>query len=252
MFNLNLNIDHFATLRNARGGNEPDPVNVAILAENAGATGIVTHLRQDRRHINDDDVVRVKNNISTRLNLEMCIADEIVQIACNIKPSVSTIVPEQPNEVTTSGGLDVIAQIHRIKECIKKLHDNGIIVSLFIEPDKDQIDASLEVGADSVEFNTLQYSLSNNSIAIDAEIAKMQEAVAYSEKHDLFTAAGHSLNYNNMKKFCQVLNIQEYNIGHSIVSRSCIVGVAQAVKEMNDLIFKFKSFYLNHKNMEAK
>ncbi|MDR0926178.1 MAG: pyridoxine 5'-phosphate synthase [Ignavibacteria bacterium] len=245
-FNLNLNVDHFATLRNARGGNEPDPATAAVIAELAGATGIVTHLRKDRRHINDKDVLKIKDIISTKLNLEMSSDAEIVDFACNLKPAVSTIVPETDNEITTEGGLDVVHHIPHLKEVAKKLHDNGIQVSLFIEPDREQIDAALEVKADIVEFNTKYFAIAFNTHQrdkISAEISKLYDSCDYSEEQSLYVAAGHSLNYSNIVEFCNVTNIMEYNIGHSIVARSALVGINAAVKEMLDVMTRHKVFY---------
>jgi len=243
MFKLNLNIDHFATLRNARGENEPDPVTAALIAEISGASGIVAHLRKNRKHIKDDDVFRLKNSIHTHLNLEICTDDEILNIACKVRPQVATLVPERENEITTEGGLDVLNHKNHIKECCKKLQAEGITVSLFIEPSQPQLEAALEVGADAVEFNTLNYSQAKTQKEIHHSLEIMKNAVSFAEKNKLFVAAGHSLNYQNIKEFCSIINIQEYNIGHSIVSRSVFVGLPAAIKEMNDLIIKHKTFF---------
>ena len=164
MFNLCLNVDHFATLRNARGVKEPNPLTAALQAEIAGASGIVAHLRTDRRHINEQDVKTIKDAISTKLNLEMSTDEEIMQIALEVKPAIATLVPEKPTEVTTEGGLDVLSHKEHIKQCVHRLKDKSINVSLFIEPDKKQIDAALEVGADIIEINTGKYALSKNSM----------------------------------------------------------------------------------------
>jgi pyridoxine 5-phosphate synthase len=247
MFNLNLNIDHFATLRNARGGTEPDPLTAALIAENAGVAGIVAHLRKDRRHINDNDVERLKNNLHTQLNLEMCTDDEIMDIACRLKPAVSTLVPERENEVTTEGGLNVIDNIEHIRECCHRLKDAGIKVSLFIEPDKIQIDAAIIAGANAVEFNTLAYSLATNETQVKKQINMINKAAVYAKGNRLQVSAGHSLNYQNMKQFCTVIPITEYNIGHSIVTRSLFVGLANAIKEMNILIINGKTYGKNYK-----
>jgi pyridoxine 5-phosphate synthase len=244
MINLNLNVDHFATLRNARGGTEPDPTAAAVTAELAGATGIVTHLRKDRRHINENDVRRIKNAISIHLNLEMSCDNEIVEIACSIKPKIATLVPEQPNEITTSGGLNVITHKQQISDVIKKLHNVGSKVSLFVEPDRDQVETSIEIGADNIEFNTLQFALahSNNDFEkMNSEISRINSASKFLLEHKIFIAAGHSLNYLNVKEFSQAYMIQEYNIGHSIVSRSCFVGLPSAIKEMNELLLKYRT-----------
>ena len=246
MFNLNLNIDHFATLRNARGGNEPDPIAAALIAEIAGVSGIVAHLRKNRKHIRDADIFRLKESISTHLNMEICTDDEIMNITCKVKPEVATLVPERENEITTEGGLDVVKHIKHIKECCKRLHNEGITVSLFIEPSQQQLVAALEVGADAVEFNTLNYSLAKTQKEIQHSIEIMNKAVVFAEENNLFVAAGHSLNYQNIREFCSIVSIQEYNIGHSIVSRSLFIGLPSAIKEMNDLIIKHKTFYSKH------
>ena len=243
MFNLNLNIDHFATLRNAREETEPDPVAAALIAEISGVSGIVAHLRKNRKHIRDADVFRLKESIRTHLNLEICTDDEIMEIACKVKPEVATLVPERENEITTEGGLDVVNHKNHLKECCKRLQDIGTTVSLFIEPSLQQLEASLEVGADAVEFNTLNYSLAKTPKEIQHSLDAMKIAVDFAERNNLFVAAGHSLNYQNIRGFCSIISIQEYNIGHSIVSRSVFVGLPTAIKEMNDLIIKHKTFY---------
>ena len=247
MFHLNLNVDHFATLRNARGGKEPDPIAAALTAEIAGVAGIVAHLRKDRRHINENDVERLIKNLHTQLNLEMCTDDEIMEIACRLKPAVSTLVPEKENEVTTEGGLDVINNVEHLKESCKKLKDAGITVSLFIEPDKYQIDATLEVGADAVEFNTLSYSLAKTEKLCQSRIKIINKAAVYAKSNKLQTAAGHSLNYHNIKRFCTIIPINEYNIGHSIVARSLFTGLPAAIREMNNLIISAKTYSKNVK-----
>ncbi len=239
MFDLHLNIDHFATLRNARGGKEPNPITAALLAEIAGVTGIVAHLRVDRRHINEKDIFLLKDAISTRLNLEMSTDNEIMDIAMKVKPYISTLVPEKPSEITTEGGLDVVKNLKHVKESTKKLHNNGIKVSLFIEPEKKQIDAALEIGADIVEFNTGNYAitfLTGDSNKINEYVNKISIAADYAMKNNLITAAGHSLNYINVRKLCQKVMIEEYNIGHAIVAKSSIIGIKAAVKEMIDIL----------------
>lgn len=246
MFDLHLNIDHFATLRNARGGNEPNPVAAALQAEIAGATGIVAHLRADRRHIQDRDIVLLKDAISTKLNMEMSTDDDIMQVALKVKPTISTLVPEKPNEVTTEGGLDVIKHLKHIKTCTEKLHDKGIKVSLFIEPEQSQIDAALEIGADIVEFHTGNYAvdyLKGDKNLITDHLNKISIAAEYAIENNLTAAAGHSLNYINIRNICQTISIDEYNIGHAIVARAAMVGIRAAVREMIDTIIKYKTFY---------
>ncbi len=244
MFNLCLNVDHFATLRNARGSKEPNPLTAALHAELAGVSGIVAHLRIDRRHINEHDVRMIKDAISTRLNLEMSTEEEIMQIALDIKPNVSTLVPERPNEVTTEGGLDAITHREHIKQCVARLKDKEIQVSLFIEPDKRQIDAALEVGADIIELNTGKYALANNPEALENYLEQIAEATDYALDNNLIVAAGHSINYENIKELCRIVDISEYNIGHAIISRSVFIGLSAAVKEMLDLLIKYKTFYI--------
>ena len=244
MINLNVNIDHFATLRNARGENDPDIVFVAKTAEIAGASGIVVHLRKDKRHIKDQDVIDLKKNISTHLNLEMSV--DILDFACEVKPAVATIVPEEHNELTTEGGLDVVKNLKNIETAIKRLKDTDIKVSLFIEPDNEQIEAAAEVGADIVEFNTKSFAIAfgkNDFKQIKNEIIRMEKATALAKlKKHLYVSAGHSLNYHNVKEFARIEEIQEYNIGHSIVSRSTIIGLPAAVKEMIGLINMHREF----------
>ena len=247
MFNLNLNIDHFATLRNARNSNEPNVISAALQAEIAGATGIVAHLRVDRRHVKDEDIRLLQQVITTKLNLEMSTDDEIVKIAQEVKPAVATLVPERPEELTTEGGLDVVKHLKHIKECVKKMHDVGTKVSLFIEPEQKQLEAAKEVNADIVELHTGNYAIAwenDNSRAIEEHIDKFANATQYAAENGLFVSAGHSLNYRNIKEICRVIDIEEYNIGHSIVARSTMVGVQAAVKEMIDLIIKYKTFYM--------
>jgi pyridoxine 5-phosphate synthase len=243
MINLNVNIDHFATLRNARGENNPDIVFVAQTAEIAGASGIVIHLRKDRRHIKDQDVINIKNNINTHLNLEMSVDKEIVEFACKVKPSVVTIVPEGTNELTTEGGLNVVKNKKIIEQVTKTLQDIGIQVSLFIEPDEKQIELSAKIGANRVEFNTKYFAIAcqeNNFTQINNEIERVCTACNLAIENNLYIAAGHSLNYYNIKTFAEIVEVQEYNIGHSIVARSTIVGLPNAIKEMIELIYKVK------------
>lgn len=234
--NLNVNIDHIATLRNARGGAEPDPIAGAILAEIAGATGIVAHLREDRRHIKDNDIKRLRESIQTRLDLEMAATDEIINFALDIKPELVTIVPEKRMELTTEGGLDVLKDIDRFRILCDKMHSKNIEVSFFIEPDISQIDACSEIGADMVELHTGKYAEANDEklrikLAKDIEIASN-----YAVNKGLNVAAGHGLNYFNVSKVAAIDSIREYSIGHSIISRSIFVGMTQAVKEMLEIL----------------
>ncbi|KAB2907366.1 MAG: pyridoxine 5'-phosphate synthase [Ignavibacteriales bacterium] len=231
-----LNIDHFATVRNARGGNQPDPILAALMAEQAGADGIVVHLREDRRHITDRDVYLLKDTIKTKLDLEMATNDEIIQIACKVKPELATLVPEHRMELTTEGGLDVIAGLDKIKETNKRLHDAGIKVSLFIEPNNDQIDASLEAGADVIEIHTGVYAEAKSEAKIAEEIDKIEAAALYAHNNGLGVNAGHGLDYHNIKPFRSIHTIDEVSIGHAVVARALFVGIDKAVKDMIGLL----------------
>lgn len=231
-----LNIDHFATIRNARGGSQPDPVLAALIAEQAGADGIVVHLREDRRHIKDRDVILLRQLVKTKLDLEMAANDEIIKIACEIKPEMATIVPEKRQELTTEGGLDVIANLQSLKDCNKRLKDAGIKVSLFIEPLNEQIDAALESGADMIEIHTGVYSEAKMEEKIVEELDKIEAAALYAHKNGLVVNAGHGLDYHNIKLFRSIHTIDEVSIGHAVVARAMFVGIDNAVREMINLI----------------
>lgn len=231
-----LNIDHFATIRNARGGDQPDPVLAALVAEQSGADGIVVHLREDRRHIKDRDVILLRQLLKTKLDLEMAANDEIIKIACEIKPEMATIVPEKRQELTTEGGLDVISNLESLKACNKRLKDAGIKVSLFIEPSKEQIDASLESGADMIELHTGVYSEAKTEEQIVEELDKLEAAALYAHQNGLVVNAGHGLDYHNIKLFRSIHTIDEVSIGHAVVARAMFVGIDQAVREMMNLI----------------
>jgi len=231
-----LNIDHFATIRNARGGDQPDPVLAALVAEQSGADGIVVHLREDRRHIKDRDVILLRQLLKTKLDLEMAANAEIIKIACEIKPEMATIVPEKRQELTTEGGLDVISNLESLKDCNKRLKDAGIKVSLFIEPSKEQIDASLESGADMIELHTGVYSEAKTEEQIVEELDKLEAAALYAHQNGLVVNAGHGLDYHNIKLFRSIHTIDEVSIGHAVVARAMFVGIDQAVREMINLI----------------
>lgn len=231
-----LNIDHFATIRNARGGSQPDPVLAALIAEQAGADGIVVHLREDRRHIKDRDVILLRQLVKTKLDLEMAANDEIIKIACDIKPEMATIVPEKRQELTTEGGLDVIANLQSLKDCNARLKDAGIKVSLFIEPLNEQIDAALESGADMIEIHTGVYSEAKTEEKIVEELDKIEAAALYAHKNGLVVNAGHGLDYHNIKLFRSIHTIDEVSIGHAVVARAMFVGIDNAVREMINLI----------------
>ena len=231
MPNLGVNVDHIATLRQARKGRFPDLVLAAEICEEAGCDSIVAHLREDRRHINDEDVRRLKESVK-RFNLEMSIAKEIVAIACRIKPHQSTLVPERREELTTEGGLDIIAHKKRIKDAIRKLRDNAIEVSLFIDPDKRQIIEVPEAGARIIEIHTGKYAEAKSRAQARRCLDEIIEAVDFAGKLGLIVNAGHGLDYDNVKNIAGLKGIEELNIGYSIICRSVFVGLKKAVSEM--------------------
>ncbi|MDP2927467.1 MAG: pyridoxine 5'-phosphate synthase [Candidatus Omnitrophota bacterium] len=233
---LGVNIDHVATLRQARGGNLPDPVYAAFLAEQAGAQSIVAHLREDRRHIQDQDIKLLRKKIGTKLNLEMSIAPEILKIACSIRPYQATLVPERRNELTTEGGLNVAANLKIIAAAIKKLKESDIRVSLFIDPDKNQVDAAQGAGAKIIEFHTGRYALAKNSRQKEKFFNQLKHAVDYAQAQGLVVNAGHGLDYANVRRIAQIKGIEELNIGYSIICKALYVGLFAAVKEMRELV----------------
>lgn len=238
MADLCVNVDHVATVRQARKTVMPDPFEAATLAEKAGAVGITIHLREDRRHIQDADVHRIKRGISTKLNLEMAASPEIIGIALAVRPFQVTLVPERRRELTTEGGLDVTRGKTRLKGVIEKFHSKNIIVSLFIDPEEDQSLAALDAGADAVEFNTGAYSEAKTKRDVSAEIKRIVKACALTEKTGLTTHAGHGLTVANVGPVAAIPTVEELNIGHSIVSRSIMVGMERAVMEMIEVIRK--------------
>jgi len=233
---LGVNVDHVATIRQARGGREPDPVAAAFLAELAGADSITVHLREDRRHIQPRDVDLLRRTIKTRLNLEMAPTDEMVSVALKVLPDCVTLVPEKREELTTEGGLDVSLHRHLVKKQVDLLRQGGIIVSLFVDPDLDQIKMSHRVGADYVEIHTGTYCDAKNDELQKVELAKIETAVKAARKLGLGVNAGHGLNYRNIRPVVALGGIEEYNIGHSIVARAVHVGMERAVREMAELI----------------
>lgn len=235
---FSLNIDHFATVRNARGGQQPDPVTAALIAEQAGADGIVCHLREDRRHINERDVRLLRELIKTKLDLEMAATDEIVKIACDVGPELATLVPEKRQELTTEGGLNVIDNISRLKETIAELHESEIEVSLFVEPDLEQIDASAEINSDFIEIHTGVFANALSEEEQFDELERIRAAVKQAKKLGLGVNAGHGLDYQNIKIFREVPDIDEVSIGHAVVAHAMFVGIERAVKEMIDLLRK--------------
>jgi len=232
---LGVNIDHVATLRQARKTYEPDPVAAAVLAELAGADSITIHLREDRRHIQDRDLRLLKETVTTKLNLELSVADEIVGIACQVKPDQATLVPERREEVTTEGGLDVASHRNAVASAVKKLQAAGIAVSLFIDPDPKQIQLSKELGAEAIELHTGQYALARGA-AQQNELAALIAAGKLASDLGLRLHAGHGLNYHNVRPVAAIPKMLELNIGHSIVSRAVLVGLERAVREMKALL----------------
>jgi pyridoxine 5-phosphate synthase len=233
---LNVNVDHVATVRQARGGNEPDPVLAAYLAELAGAHGIVVHLREDRRHIQERDVRTLRETVRTKLNMEMAPTEEMVRIASDVKPDMVTLVPEKRQELTTEGGLDVSGNLRAVTASVKALSKHGILVSLFIDPELKQINASVKTGAGMVEFHTGSYAEAKNEKSAESELNKIKKAVKKALSEGLRVAAGHGLNYVNTGAVTRIKGIEEFNIGHSIVSRSLMVGMERAVSDMVKII----------------
>jgi pyridoxine 5-phosphate synthase len=245
MSRLNVNIDHIATIRQARRTNEPNPVSAAVICELAGADGITTHLRSDRRHIQDYDLIALKQVVITHLNVEMAATDEMVEIATGIKPDVVSLVPERPQEITTEGGLDVIGNEEAVRTTIKKLNDTGIFVSLFIDPDINQVKAAAKLGAFQVEICTANYAHLNEHPGdatvrrikeIESELARIRAAARSAVKAGLKVAAGHGLTYRNVGAVARIAEIEEFNIGHNIIARAALVGLDRAVREMIEVI----------------
>ena len=236
MARLGVNIDHVATLRQARGGHEPDPLAAAVLVELAGADGIVVHLREDRRHIQDRDLALLREIVRTKLDLEMAAEEDMAKIALNVKPHMVTLVPERRQELTTEGGLDVGGQRDRIQAIINLLHEGGIPVSLFIDADLNQVKAAHKVSADYVELHTGRYANASRLKEEQAEFEALGQAAKLAFKLGMGVNAGHGLNYRNVKRLTQIHEIVEYNIGHSIIARAVLVGLDQAVREMKRLV----------------
>ncbi len=235
MIELGVNIDHVATLRQARRTYEPEPVQAAAEAELGGADGITVHLREDRRHINDRDVRLLRQTVQSKLNLEMSLAEEIVQIALDVEPDQATLVPENRQEITTEGGLDLLAHRERVAEVVHRLKHVGIVVSAFIDPELEQVRAAAEVGFDAIELHTGAYANAHGG-AVDRELARHTEAGRVAVELGLRLHAGHGLNYRNTPAIARIPHMRELNIGHAIVSRAVFVGLRQAVREMKDLM----------------
>ena len=236
MAKLGLNVDHIATVRQARGGIEPDPVTAAALGELAGAEGITIHLREDRRHIQDRDLEILRRTVKTKLNLEMAATQEMVRIALRVKPEQVTLVPEKRQELTTEGGLDVVVHAKLITDAVKRLRDGGIVVSLFVDPNQEQVKAANKTGADCIEIHTGSYAEAVGWPAQERELEAIDTAIKLARKVGLIVNAGHGLNYVNIKPLAAIGGIEEYNIGHSIIARAMLVGLDRAVKDMVELI----------------
>lgn len=236
---LNVNIDHVATVRQARRTDEPDPVWAAAECELAGANGITIHLRQDRRHINDRDVRLLKETVVCKFNLEMSMAEPIVRIAEEIKPDQVTLVPEKRAELTTEGGLDCARQKRRLAQVVKRMHKKGILVSTFIAPDKRQILASAQTGCDAVELHTGMYANSKTQRAVKKRLTELRAGRDIAMENNLIVHAGHGLTYRNIGPVASIKGLCEFNIGHSIVARAVFVGIRQATGQMIELIDKY-------------
>lgn len=235
---LGVNIDHVATLRNARGVLYPDPVAAASIAERAGADGITIHLREDRRHIKDRDVAMLKQTLNVPMNLEMAVTDEMLEIAIKTQPAYSCLVPEKREELTTEGGLDVAGQVENIANATKRLTDAGIQVSLFIDADRKQIDAAKEAGSPIIELHTGQYAEADTEEEQKKELVRLMEAAEYAHSIGLQVNAGHGLHYHNTFDVAQIPQMVELNIGHSIIARAVLDGLDKAVRDMREILDK--------------
>jgi pyridoxine 5-phosphate synthase len=233
---LGVNVDHIATLRQARGTNYPDPIHAATVAEHAGADGITVHLREDRRHIQDRDIYILKQTLATRMNFEMAVTDEMVAIACDVKPQFCCLVPEKREELTTEGGLDVINQLEKITKATSQLTGAGIAVSLFIDADKAQIEAAVKTKAPYIEIHTGHYADLTSEIEQQHELERLIKGIKYAHKLGLKVNAGHGLNYFNVKPIAAINEIIELNIGHAIIARAAIDGLDKAVRDMKSLM----------------
>lgn len=233
---LGVNIDHVATLRQARGTRYPDTVLAAALAEEAGADGITVHLREDRRHIQDRDIYLLKDTLQTRMNFEMAVTEEMIAIARDVQPAHACLVPEKREELTTEGGLEVAGQLAKVRAATEQLAEKGVEVSLFIDPDKSQIDATIECGAPVIELHTGAYAEAVTAQEQAHELARIQEAAAYAFEKGLIVNAGHGLHYHNVEQIAEIPQLNELNIGHGLIARAVFVGLKDAVREMRDLM----------------
>ena len=233
---LAINIDHIATLRNARGGSDPDPVKAALLCEEAGAVGIVCHLREDRRHMKDDDIRRLRSTIKKKLDLEMAATEEIISIALKTKPDLVTLVPERRLELTTEGGLDVVAQKKYLGEVVKRFRQKDIPISLFIDPTDAQVRASADIGTDMIEIHTGEYAEAKTDSDVKEQLQRIQKTARLAQSLNLGVNAGHGLDYENVAAVAAIREIDEMSIGHSVIVRALFVGLEQAVREMINLV----------------
>lgn len=233
---LSINVDHVATVREARKASEPDPVAAAKAAEMAGADGITIHLRGDRRHIQDRDLKILREVVKTTLNLEMAAADEMIKIALQVKPDMVTLVPEREGELTTEGGLDVESNFEQLNQAAGKLQKNGILVSLFINPEEESIKSAARLRTDYVELNTDSYALAMKVADQQAQLQRLEKMVALADRLDLGINMGHGLNYRNVVNLVRIPHIHEFSIGHAIVARAVLVGFEEAVREMLELV----------------
>lgn len=238
---LGVNVDHIATLRQARGTNYPDPVYAASVAEHAGADGITVHLREDRRHIQDRDIHVLKETLHTRMNLEMAVTDEMLAIACEVKPVFCCLVPEKREELTTEGGLDVAGQLDKITQAVSQLEQAGIQTSLFIDADKAQIDAAVASGAPYIEIHTGHYADATTEAEQQSELARLTDGIKYAHAKGLKVNAGHGLNYFNVKPVAAIKEIIELNIGHAIIARAAIDGLEKATRDMKTLMLEARA-----------
>ncbi|KMV72682.1 pyridoxine 5'-phosphate synthase [bacteria symbiont BFo2 of Frankliniella occidentalis] len=233
---LGVNIDHIATVRNARGTHYPDPVQAAFVAEQAGADGITVHLREDRRHITDRDIALLRQTIQTRMNLEMAVTEEMINIACQTRPHFCCLVPEKREEVTTEGGLDVAGQQAKMNDAVARLQQANILVSLFIDPDIQQIDAAVTAKAPFIEIHTGAYAEAHDPEEVEKELERIRTAVSYAASKGLKVNAGHGLTYHNVQAIAALPEIYELNIGHAIIGRALFSGLADAVRDMKQCL----------------
>jgi len=232
MIRLSVNIDHVATLRQARGGREPDPVAAAMLCEQAGADSITLHLRLDRRHVQDRDLRILRQIIKTNLNLEMAATEEMLETAIEVKPDLCTLVPERSGEITTEGGLDVAGQKEDLQEKIERLHKAGLAVSVFLDPEERQVEAAKEVGANGIELHTGPYADAVSEKGVEQEFKRLLRAAKLADDLGLELRAGHSLNFRNLSLVTTLPNLVEVSIGHNVVARAVFIGLERAVKEL--------------------